>query len=250
MNDEKEIQEFLSKPPYFQMLSVLTSIQENIPENANESLLKIKKSLQEAICDYNSVLEKIQKQLIFDSDIYNLVFLLEHLSDKSIQTIISSLDDFSNSLAQKDFSSLSKTEKAMFITAINILKTINYFCFPIKNQNFKNLILDIIASTISLFPDNKIFFENMQNKLSDSEKSKGNTESIEFALSFYEKLNKVEQYFFTDSVLPSYIDNLFFVPEEILENLSETEREQQKIKAIAAEQLEYNILKFKYLQSR
>ena len=132
MNNEKEIQEFLSKPPYFQMLSVLTSIQENIPENANESLLKIKKSLQEAICDYNSVLEKIQKQLIFDSDIYNLVFLLEHLSDKSIQTIISSLDDFSNSLAQKDFSSLSKTEKAMFITAINILKTINYFCFPIK----------------------------------------------------------------------------------------------------------------------
>ena len=170
MNNEKEIQEFLSKPPYFQMLSVLTAIQENIPENANESLLKIKKSLQEAICDYNSVLEKIQKQLIFDSDIYNLVFLLEHLSDKSIQTIISSLDDFSNSLAQKDFSSLSKTEKAMFITAINILKTINYFCFPIKNQNFKNLILDIIASTIPLFPDNKIFFENMQNKLSDSEK--------------------------------------------------------------------------------
>ena len=43
MNDEKEIQEFLSKPPYFQMLSVLTAIQENIPENANESLLKIKK---------------------------------------------------------------------------------------------------------------------------------------------------------------------------------------------------------------
>ena len=43
MNNEKEIQEFLSKPPYFQMLSVLTSIQENIPENANESLLKIKK---------------------------------------------------------------------------------------------------------------------------------------------------------------------------------------------------------------
>lgn len=74
MNNEKEIQEFLSKPPYFQMLSVLTAIQENIPENANESLLKIKKSLQEAICDYNSVLDKIQKQLIFDSDIYNLVF--------------------------------------------------------------------------------------------------------------------------------------------------------------------------------
>ena len=44
--------------------------------------------------------------------------------------------------------------------------------------------------------------------------------------------------------------NVFFVPEEILENLSEAEREQQKIKAIAAEQLEYNILKFKYLQSR
>ena len=103
MNNEKEIQEFLSKPRYFQMLSVLTAIQENIPENANESLLKIKKSLQEAICDYNSVLDKIQKQLIFDSDIYNLVFLLEHLSDKSIQTIIASLDDFSNSLAQKDF---------------------------------------------------------------------------------------------------------------------------------------------------
>ena len=71
----------------------------------------------------------------------------------------------------------------------------------------------------------------MQNKLSDSEKDKGNTESIEFALSFYEKLNKVEQYFFTDSVLPSYIDNLFFVPEEILETLSEAEQlENEKAK--------------------
>ena len=35
MNNEKEIQEFVSKRPYVQMLSVLTAVQENIPENAN-----------------------------------------------------------------------------------------------------------------------------------------------------------------------------------------------------------------------
>ena len=47
MNNEKEIQEFLSKPPYFQMLSVLTAIQENIPEE-----IKSKKKEKQEDCAF------------------------------------------------------------------------------------------------------------------------------------------------------------------------------------------------------
>ena len=215
MNKE-EIKEFLSTTPVFQMRFILASIQEDIPADS----LEIKNNLQEALNDYDSILDKIKDQLIFDYEIYNLLFVLEHLSSKSIQTIISSLDDFSSSLAQKEFSSISKPEKAMFVTSINILKCIKYFSSPVKEQNFKNLILDIIASTIPLLSSNKIFFDNMQNELSDLDKTEVNTESIEFALSFYKKLNKIEQYFFMESVLPTYIDNLYFVPEESLKDIS------------------------------
>lgn len=245
MNKE-EIKEFLSETPVSQMRFILASIQEDIPADS----LEIKNNLQEALNDYDSVLDKIKDQLIFDYEIYNLLFVLEHLSSKSIQTIISSLDDFSSSLAQKDFSSISKPEKAMFVTSINILKCIKYFSSPVKEQNFKNLILDIIASTIPLLSSNKIFFDNMQNELSDLGKTEVNAESIEFALSFYKKLNKIEQYFFMDSVLPTYIDNLYFVPEESLKDISTAEREERLKKIIAAQQLEYNILKFEHLQNR
>ena len=245
MNKE-EIKEFLSTTPVFQMRFILASIQEDIPADS----LEIKNNLQEALNDYDSILDKIKDQLIFDYEIYNLLFVLEHLSSKSIQTIISSLDDFSSSLAQKDFSSISKPEKAMFVTSINILKCIKYFSSPVKQQNFKNLILDIIASTIPLLSSNKIFFDNMQNELSDLGKTEVNAESIEFALSFYKKLNKIEQYFFMESVLPTYIDNLYFVPEESLKDISTAEREERLKKIIAAQQLEYNILKFEHLQNR
>lgn len=245
MNKE-EIKEFLSTTPVFQMRFILASIQEDIPADS----LEIKNNLQEALNDYDSILEKIKDQLIFDYEIYNLLFVLEHLSSKSIQTIISSLDDFSSSLAQKDFSSISKPEKAMFVTSINILKCIKYFSSPVKQQNFKNLILDIIASTIPLLSSNKIFFDNMQNELSDLGKTEVNAESIEFALSFYKKLNEIEQYFFMESVLPTYIDNLYFVPEESLKDISTAEREERLKKIIAAQQLEYNILKFEHLQNR
>lgn len=245
MNKE-EIKEFLSETPVFQMRFILASIQEDIPADS----LEIKNNLQEALNDYDSILDKIKDQLIFDYEIYNLLFVLEHLSSKSIQTIISSLDDFSSSLAQKDFSSISKPEKAMFVTSINILKCIKYFSSPVKQQNFKNLILDIIASTIPLLSSNKIFFDNMQNELSDLSKTEVNAESIEFALSFYKKLNKIEQYFFMESVLPTYIDNLYFVPEESLKDISTAEREERLKKIIAAQQLEYNILKFEHLQNR
>ncbi len=245
MNKE-EIKEFLSTTPVSQMRFILASIQEDIPEDS----LEIKNNLQEALNDYDSILDKIKDQLIFDYEIYNLLFVLEHLSSKSIQTIISSLDDFSSTLAQKDFSSISKPEKAMFVTSINILKCIKYFSSPVKEQNFKNLILDIIASTIPLLSSNKIFFDNMQNELSDLGKTEVNAESIEFALSFYKKLNKIEQYFFMDSVLPTYIDNLYFVPEESLKDISTEEREERLKKIIAAQQLEYNILKFEHLQNR
>ncbi len=245
MNKE-EIKEFLSTTPVFQMRFILASIQEDIPADS----LEIKNNLQEALNDYDSILDKIKDQLTFDYEIYNLLFVLEHLSSKSIQTIISSLDDFSSSLAQKDFSSISKPEKAMFITSINILKCIKYFSSPVKQQNFKNLILDIIASTIPLLSSNKIFFDNMQNELSDLGKTEVNAESIEFALSFYKKLNEIEQYFFMDSVLPTYIDNLYFVPEESLKDISTAEREERLKKIIAAQQLEYNILKFEHLQNR
>lgn len=245
MNKE-EIKEFLSTTPVFQMRFILASIQEDIPADS----LEIKNNLQEALNDYDSILDKIKDQLIFDYEIYNLLFVLEHLSSKSIQTIISSLDDFSSSLAQKDFSSISKPEKAMFVTSINILKCIKYFSSPVKEQNFKNLILDIIASTIPLLSSNKIFFDNMQNELSDLGKTEVNAESIEFALSFYKKLNKIEQYFFMESVLPTYIDNLYFVPEESLKDISTAEREERLKKIIAAQQLEYNILKFEHLQNR
>ena len=245
MNKE-EIKEFLSTTPVFQMRFILASIQEDIPADS----LEIKNNLQEALNDYDSILDKIKDQLIFDYEIYNLLFVLEHLSTKSIQTIISSLDDFSSSLAQKDFSSISKPEKAMFVTSINILKCIKYFSSPVKQQNFKNLILDIIASTIPLLSSNKIFFDNMQNELSDLGKTEVNAESIEFALSFYKKLNKIEQYFFMESVLPTYIDNLYFVPEESLKDISTAEREERLKKIIAAQQLEYNILKFEHLQNR
>ena len=245
MNKE-EIKEFLSETPVFQMRFILASIQEDIPADS----LEIKNNLQEAINDYDSILDKIKDQLIFDYEIYNLLFVLEHLSSKSIQTIISSLDDFSSTLAQKDFSSISKPEKAMFVTSINILKCIKYFSSPVKEQNFKNLLLDIIASTIPLLSSNKIFFDNMQNELSDLGKTEVNAESIEFALSFYKKLNKIEQYFFMDSVLPTYIDNLYFVPEESLKDISTEEREERLKKIIAAQQLEYNILKFEHLQNR
>lgn len=245
MNKE-EIKEFLSETPVFQMRFILASIQEDIPADS----LEIKNNLQEALNDYDSILDKIKDQLIFDYEIYNLLFVLEHLSSKSIQTIISSLDDFSSSLAQKDFSSISKPEKAMFVTSINILKCIKYFSSPVKEQNFKNLILDIIASTIPLLSSNKIFFDNMQNELSDLGKTEVNAESIEFALSFYKKLNEIEQYFFMDSVLPTYIDNLYFVPEESLKDISTEEREERLKKIIAAQQLEYNILKFEHLQNR
>ena len=245
MNKE-EIKEFLSTTPVSQMRFILASIQEDIPADS----LEIKNNLQEALNDYDSILDKIKDQLIFDYEIYNLLFVLEHLSSKSIQTIISSLDDFSSSLAQKDFSSISKPEKAMFVTSINILKCIKYFSSPVKQQNFKNLILDIIASTIPLLSSNKIFFDNMQNELSDLGKTEVNAESIEFALSFYKKLNKIEQYFFMESVLPTYIDNLYFVPEESLKDISTAEREERLKKIIAAQQLEYNILKFEHLQNR
>ena len=245
MNKE-EIKEFLSTTPVFQMRFILASIQEDIPAAS----LEIKNNLQEALNDYDSILDKIKDQLIFDYEIYNLLFVLEHLSSKSIQTIISSLDDFSSSLAQKEFSSISKPEKAMFVTSINILKCIKYFSSPVKQQNFKNLILDIIASTIPLLSSNKIFFDNMQNELSDLGKTEVNAESIEFALSFYKKLNKIEQYFFMESVLPTYIDNLYFVPEESLKDISTAEREERLKKIIAAQQLEYNILKFEHLQNR
>lgn len=245
MNKE-EIKEFLSTTPVFQMRFILASIQEDIPADS----LEIKNNLQEALNDYDSILDKIKDQLIFDYEIYNLLFVLEHLSSKSIQTIISSLDDFSSSLAQKDFSSISKPEKAMFVTSINILKCIKYFSSPVKQQNFKNLILDIIASTIPLLSSNKIFFDNMQNELSDLGKTEVNAESIEFALSFYKKLNEIEQYFFMESVLPTYIDNLYFVPEESLKDISTAEREERLKKIIAAQQLEYNILKFEHLQNR
>ena len=245
MNKE-EIKEFLSTTPVFQMRFILASIQEDIPADS----LEIKNNLQEALNDYDSILDKIKDQLIFDYEIYNLLFVLEHLSSKSIQTIISSLDDFSSSLAQKEFSSISKPEKAMFVTSINILKCIKYFSSPVKQQNFKNLILDIIASTIPLLSSNKIFFDNMQNELSDLGKTEVNAESIEFALSFYKKLNKIEQYFFMESVLPTYIDNLYFVPEESLKDISTAEREERLKKIIAAQQLEYNILKFEHLQNR
>ena len=245
MNKE-EIKEFLSTTPVSQMRFILASIQEDIPADS----LEIKNNLQEAINDYDSILDKIKDQLIFDYEIYNLLFVLEHLSSKSIQTIISSLDDFSSTLAQKDFSSISKPEKAMFVTSINILKCIKYFSSPVKEQNFKNLLLDIIASTIPLLSSNKIFFDNMQNELSDLGKTEVNAESIEFALSFYKKLNKIEQYFFMDSVLPTYIDNLYFVPEESLKDISTEEREERLKKIIAAQQLEYNILKFEHLQNR
>ena len=245
MNKE-EIKEFLSETPVFQMRFILASIQEDIPADS----LEIKNNLQEALNDYDSILDKIKDQLIFDYEIYNLLFVLEHLSSKSIQTIISSLDDFSSSLAQKDFSSISKPEKAMFVTSINILKCIKYFSSPVKEQNFKNLILDIIASTIPLLSSNKIFFDNMQNELSDLGKTEVNAESIEFALAFYQKLNKIEQYFFMESVLPTYIDNLYFVPEESLKDITTEEREERLKKIIAAQQLEYNILKFEHLQNR
>lgn len=245
MNKE-EIKEFLSTTPVFQMRFILASIQEDIPADS----LEIKNNLQEALNDYDSILDKIKDQLIFDYEIYNLLFVLEHLSSKSIQTIISSLDDFSSSLAQKDFSSISKPEKAMFVTSINILKCIKYFSSPVKEQNFKNLILDIIASTIPLLSSNKIFFDNMQNELSDLGKTEVNAESIEFALAFYQKLNKIEQYFFMESVLPTYIDNLYFVPEESLKDITTEEREERLKKIIAAQQLEYNILKFEHLQNR
>ena len=245
MNKE-EIKEFLSATPVSQMRFILASIQEDIPADS----LEIKNNLQEALNDYDSILDKIKDQLIFDYEIYNLLFVLEHLSSKSIQTIISSLDDFSSSLAQKDFSSISKPEKAMFVTSINILKCIKYFSSPVKEQNFKNLILDIIASTIPLLSSNKIFFDNMQNELSDLGKTEVNAESIEFALAFYQKLNKIEQYFFMESVLPTYIDNLYFVPEESLKDITTEEREERLKKIIAAQQLEYNILKFEHLQNR
>lgn len=136
-----------------------------------------------------------------EEEIIPLALLFNKLSENDKQIIYSAVD-FSLDLCTQESKTDEFIKKVFFKTGLITNKLMNIL-EKIENSNFAELIYEILKIEYSRLTENTVFLNSIseqQNKFNFK-----NPKNISSVYEFYKSLNKIEQTFFTETILPDYI---------------------------------------------
>lgn len=233
------------------LLTVLTDYGNLIKNDAKEN--PEDKELSEIISEFNNAFgefEKIVKAGTWKKcgpdPVQTIISIFEGISEKSRAVLLSATGVYSDILGSSFEEGTEPPEDLLkfYFQSVNLYNDIAAIFAELPEVNYQTMLTDIISDGIGLYPDYKAFMDSFQSQL--AEYGTKNSDKLSYAVKFYEKMNKLEQCFFSETMLPEYIINSEKQIEESEENTDNSQIAVKSYCVIAAKKLYHEIMKKQY----
>ncbi len=198
------------------------------------------KDVQEMKAQYNEAFAEFEKVVkggkwkACEDPVQNIISMFEAISDDSLACLLSGIGSYIDIVGQ----TVNGNEKVddetfnFYESLVNLFNDVAaIFCQLDPNYSYQDLLTDMIADGLARNSEHKVIFDSVQEQLAGLKVDFSDIKSME---KFYAGLNPVEKKYFSEILLPEYIQNTEAALEQLEQSGETSENMNRMMNSVVA----------------